>query len=34
MIEIPEGCANVILDIFRGAMTRIGDNIMWEDRLL
>ena len=34
MIEIPEGCVNVILDMNRGAMTRIGDNIMWKDRVL
>ena len=34
MIEIPEGRVNVILDMYRGAMTRMGDNIMWKDRAL
>ena len=34
MIAIPEVCVDVILDMYRGAMTRIGDNIMWKDILL
>ena len=34
MIEIPEWCVSVILDMNRGAMTNIGDNIMWKDRAL
>ena len=32
MIDIPEGCVNVIPDMYRGSVTRV--KIMWKDRVL